>query len=170
MFFGTMTIDINGFSMVFLVLQPLCWLTSMVFKYFNNFFGTIDINCFSMVFKSFNHWFHRFSMVRDQWSNDDHKCSPFDFRFITITRSLGDLRALSSSWSGGPSGLLTLSIFFESVAFFWKWGRFLFLFVLVFFINYFFLVLNQNLLTPADLWYHAWFPRYRHVTFFCDEE
>ena len=114
MFFGTMTIDINGFSMFFLVLQPLFWLTSMVFKSFNNFFGTIDINCFSMVFKSFNHWFHRFSMVRDHWSNDDHKCSPFGFRFITITRSLGDLRALTSSWR--PIGPLDFVHFLDALA------------------------------------------------------
>ena len=25
-------------------------------------------------------------------------------------------------------------------------------------------------LTPADLWYHAWFPRYRHLTLFVTQE
>ena len=43
---------------------------------------------------------------------------------------------------------------------------FVYYFFLKFFIQNFFLVV----LTPADLWYHAWFPRYRHLTLFVTEQ
>ena len=55
--------------------------------------------------------------------------------------------------------LLKMGHFIENMALFWKWGNFSF-FLSVFSFSCFVSDFFPLVLTPADLWYHAWLTRY----------
>ena len=69
--------------------------------------------------------------------------------------------------------LLKRGAFFENGAFFGKlgiFGKFSFIIIINIILNFLIQNLFPVVLTPADLWYHAWFPRYCQSALFVTKQ